>query len=74
MQFIFQDRLSVLNPRHRIEDILAQPLLACGRVGSRAAGRREDRPPLDVLPPPDLDLAWIMRDDDVDAERAPEIA
>ncbi len=43
MQFIFQDPLSSLNPRHRIEDILAQPLLAFGRVASRAEGRHEAR-------------------------------
>jgi peptide/nickel transport system ATP-binding protein len=43
MQFIFQDPLSSLNPRHRIEDILAQPLLAFGRVASRAEGRARAR-------------------------------
>jgi peptide/nickel transport system ATP-binding protein len=37
MQFIFQDPLSSLNPRHRIGTIVAQPLLAYGRV----PGRRE---------------------------------
>jgi peptide/nickel transport system ATP-binding protein len=40
MQMIFQDPLSSLNPRHRIEDILAQPLLAFGRVADRSEGRR----------------------------------
>ena len=40
LQIIFQDSLSSLNPRHRIEDILAQPLLAFGRVPDRKAGRR----------------------------------
>lgn len=35
MQFIFQDPLSSLNPRHRVEDILAQPLLAFRRVATR---------------------------------------
>jgi peptide/nickel transport system ATP-binding protein len=40
MQMIFQDPLSSLNPRHRIEDILAQPLLAFARVPNREAGRR----------------------------------
>jgi len=43
MQFIFQDPLSALNPRHRIEDILAQPLLAYGRVATRAEGRAQAR-------------------------------
>lgn len=43
MQFIFQDPLSALNPRHRIEDILAQPLLAYGRVATRAVGRAQAR-------------------------------
>ena len=40
MQMIFQDPLSSLNPRHRIDDILAQPLLAFARVRDRTAGRR----------------------------------
>ena len=40
-QAIFQDPLSSLNPRHRIGAILAQPLLAYGRVRDRRAGRRE---------------------------------
>jgi peptide/nickel transport system ATP-binding protein len=40
VQIIFQDPLSSLNPRHRIEDILAQPLLAFGRAPDRKAGRR----------------------------------
>jgi peptide/nickel transport system ATP-binding protein len=40
-QSIFQDPLSSLNPRHRIGTILAQPLLAYGRVRDRRAGRRE---------------------------------
>ena len=39
IQMIFQDSLSSLNPRHRIEDILAQPLLSFGRVPDRKAGR-----------------------------------
>src|SRR5690242_9998300 len=40
MQMIFQDPLSSLNPRHRVEDIVAQPLLAHQRVADRTAGRR----------------------------------
>ncbi len=40
-QSIFQDSLSSLNPRHRIGTILAQPLLAYGRVRDRRAGLRE---------------------------------
>ncbi len=40
-QAIFQDPLSSLNPRHRVGTILAQPLLAYGRVRDRRAGRRE---------------------------------
>ena len=35
IQMIFQDPQSSLNPRHRIEDILAQPLLAFGRIENR---------------------------------------
>ena len=40
-QAIFQDPLSSLNPRHRIGTILAQPLLAYGRVPDRRTGWRE---------------------------------
>ncbi len=40
-QSIFQDPLSSLNPRHRIGTILAQPLLAYGRVADRRAGGLE---------------------------------
>jgi dipeptide transport system ATP-binding protein len=40
MQMIFQDSLSSLNPRHRVEDILAQPLLAFQCVADRDEGRR----------------------------------
>jgi len=35
-QMIFQDPQSSLNPRQRIADIIAQPLLAYGRVSGRA--------------------------------------
>ena len=41
MQMAFQDPQSSLNPRHRIEDILAQPLLAFGRVKNREEGRAQ---------------------------------
>ena len=53
MQFIFQDPLSALNPRHRVEDILTQPLLAYGRVASRAEGHQAARALLERvhLPP-----------------------
>ena len=40
LQMVFQDPQSSLNPRHRIADIVAQPLLAFGRVAGRRAGRR----------------------------------
>ena len=40
MQMIFQDPLSALNPRRRIADSIAQPLLAFGRVEDARAGRR----------------------------------
>jgi len=43
MQFVFQDPLSALNPRHRVEDILAQPLLSFGRVATRSEGRARAR-------------------------------
>ena len=39
MQMAFQDPQSSLNPRHRVEDILAQPLLAFRRVANREEGR-----------------------------------
>jgi peptide/nickel transport system ATP-binding protein len=40
MQMVFQDPQSSLNPRQRIGDILAQPLLAFGRAADRRAARR----------------------------------
>jgi peptide/nickel transport system ATP-binding protein len=40
IQMIFQDPLSSLNPRRRVADIVAQPLLAHHRVADRIAGRR----------------------------------
>jgi peptide/nickel transport system ATP-binding protein len=40
-QMIFQDPQSALNPRHRIEQILAQPLLAYGYAADRAGARVE---------------------------------
>lgn len=43
MQFVFQDPLSSLNPRHRICDILAQPLIAYDRVSSRAEAQVQVR-------------------------------
>lgn len=43
MQFVFQDPLSSLNPRHRVSDILAQPLIAFERVASRAEAAAEVR-------------------------------
>jgi ABC-type oligopeptide transport system ATPase subunit/NAD(P)-dependent dehydrogenase (short-subunit alcohol dehydrogenase family) len=39
LQMIFQDPLSALNPRRRIADSIAQPLLAFGRVAGPKAGR-----------------------------------
>jgi peptide/nickel transport system ATP-binding protein len=39
MQMIFQDPLGALNPRRRIADSIAQPLLAYGRVADAQAGR-----------------------------------
>ncbi len=43
MQCIFQDPLSSLNPRHRIEDIVAQPLLSFGLVRDRSEARGRAR-------------------------------
>jgi peptide/nickel transport system ATP-binding protein len=40
-QMIFQDPQSALNPRHRIEQILSQPVLAYGYAPDRAAAREE---------------------------------
>jgi dipeptide transport system ATP-binding protein len=39
MQMIFQDPQSSLNPRHKVGDIVAQPLVTLGRVHSRAEAR-----------------------------------
>jgi ABC-type oligopeptide transport system ATPase subunit len=44
LQMIFQDPLSALNPRHRVGEIIVQPLLAYGRLGpSPTASERRDR-------------------------------
>ncbi len=40
MQMVFQDPQSSLNPRHKVGDILAQPLLSFARVSGRREGRR----------------------------------
>jgi peptide/nickel transport system ATP-binding protein len=40
-QMIFQDPQSALNPRHRVEQILAQPLLAYGYASNRDEARVE---------------------------------
>ncbi len=39
MQIIFQDSLSSLNPRHRIAQIVAQPLVAFGRIDDSRPAR-----------------------------------
>lgn len=41
MQFIFQDPLSALNPRHRIGTIVTKPLIAFGRLKGQAERRRQ---------------------------------
>ena len=41
MQMIFQDPYASLNPRWRVEDIVAEPLHAHGLVASRTEGRRK---------------------------------
>jgi len=44
MQMIFQDPLSALNPRRRVGEIVVQPLLAYGRLGTSPTRRvRDDR-------------------------------
>lgn len=43
MQFVFQDPLSSLNPRHRVEDIVAQPLLSFGLMPDRRQARDRAR-------------------------------
>jgi peptide/nickel transport system ATP-binding protein len=40
-QMIFQDPQSALNPRHRVENILAQPLLAYGYAADAHSAREE---------------------------------
>jgi peptide/nickel transport system ATP-binding protein len=55
MQMIFQDPQSALNPRHRIVEILAQPLVAFGRAGGRREARGKTAALLErVGLPPDL--------------------
>ncbi len=59
LQMIFQDPLSALNPRRRVADSIAQPLLAFGRVGDRRAGRRRAAALLErVGLPPALGLRY----------------
>ena len=45
MQIIFQDPFSSLDPRWRVTDVIAEPLMA-QKVGRGEAGRRV----LDILP------------------------
>ncbi len=40
MQMIFQDPQASLNPRHRVEDLIAEPLVIEGRLGRAEIGRR----------------------------------
>ena len=42
LQMIFQDPLSALNPRHRIGEIVVQPLLSFGRLGLSASAAARD--------------------------------
>jgi peptide/nickel transport system ATP-binding protein len=59
LQMIFQDPLSALNPRRRVADSIAQPLLAFGRVGDRRAGRQRASALLErVGLPPALGLRY----------------
>jgi peptide/nickel transport system ATP-binding protein len=58
MQCVFQDPLSSLNPRHRIEDIVAQPLLSFGLVRDRTEARGRARQLLERV---HLSASFAMR-------------
>ena len=49
LQMIFQDPLSALNPRHRIGEIVVQPLLSFGRLGPSASAAARDAAARDLL-------------------------
>ena len=59
LQMIFQDPLSALNPRRRVADSIAQPLIAFARVADRRAGRRREAALLErVGLPPALGMRY----------------
>jgi peptide/nickel transport system ATP-binding protein len=58
LQMVFQDPYASLNPRMRVSDILAEPLMAHHRVGSRAEA---DRRVLDLMGTVGLKPEWATR-------------
>ena len=58
LQMVFQDPYASLNPRMRVGDILAEPLMAHGRATSRAEA---DRRVLDLMGTVGLKPEWAAR-------------
>jgi peptide/nickel transport system ATP-binding protein len=58
LQMVFQDPYASLNPRMRVSDILAEPLMAHHRVGSRTEA---DRRVLDLMGTVGLKPEWATR-------------
>ncbi|WP_376096927.1 dipeptide ABC transporter ATP-binding protein [Roseomonas sp. CCTCC AB2023176] len=58
IQMVFQDPYASLNPRMRVADTLAEPLMAHGRVASR---READRRVLDLMATVGLKPGWAAR-------------
>ncbi|HEY8609936.1 MAG TPA: ABC transporter ATP-binding protein [Roseomonas sp.] len=58
LQMVFQDPYASLNPRMRVSDILAEPLMAHGRAGSRAEA---DSRVLELMATVGLKPEWAAR-------------
>ena len=61
LQMIFQDPLSALNPRHRIGEIVVQPLLSFGRLGPSASAFARDAAARDLLARVSLPPEFVER-------------